>query len=136
MDPNSAAGDQLGLGALERGAEAASEDDMQLMLPGYSKGFNRENHSDDNILPFSARKTESNDDPLALQIDEDILDVDASDIEKSAQGTRGGGAPSAAQTARFQGYTGDPCPECGHFTLIRNGTCQKCDSCGATTGCS
>ena len=136
VDPNSAAGDQLGLGALERGAEAATEDDMQLMLPGYSKGFNRESHSDDNILPFSAPKPEAKDDPLALQIDEDILDVDTSDIKQSAQSSGGSAAPSPAQTARFQGYTGDPCPDCGHFTLIRNGTCQKCDSCGATTGCS
>ncbi len=38
--------------------------------------------------------------------------------------------------ARLKGYTGDPCPECGSFTLVRNGTCLKCDTCGATTGCS
>jgi len=34
------------------------------------------------------------------------------------------------------GYEGDPCPECGSLTLVRNGTCLKCESCGATTGCS
>src|SRR5208337_4547979 len=34
------------------------------------------------------------------------------------------------------GYTGDSCPECGNFTLARNGTCLKCATCGATTGCS
>lgn len=34
------------------------------------------------------------------------------------------------------GYTGDPCPECGAMTLVRNGACLKCVSCGATTGCS
>jgi ribonucleoside-diphosphate reductase alpha chain len=38
--------------------------------------------------------------------------------------------------ARVKGYEGDPCPSCGSFTLIRNGTCMKCDSCGGTTGCS
>jgi ribonucleoside-diphosphate reductase alpha chain len=38
--------------------------------------------------------------------------------------------------ARIQGYTGDPCPSCGHFTLVRNGTCFKCETCGSTTGCS
>jgi hypothetical protein len=31
---------------------------------------------------------------------------------------------------------GAPCPECGNFTLVRNGTCLKCDTCGSTTGCS
>jgi ribonucleoside-diphosphate reductase alpha chain len=43
---------------------------------------------------------------------------------------------SAYHTAREKGYTGDPCPECGHFTLVRNGACLKCQTCGATTGCS
>ncbi|MCE1227948.1 MAG: adenosylcobalamin-dependent ribonucleoside-diphosphate reductase [Firmicutes bacterium] len=43
---------------------------------------------------------------------------------------------SAYQAAREKGYTGDPCPECGHLTLVRNGACLKCQTCGGTTGCS
>jgi ribonucleoside-diphosphate reductase alpha chain len=38
--------------------------------------------------------------------------------------------------ARMKGYVGEACPECGNFTMVRNGTCLKCDTCGATTGCS
>jgi ribonucleoside-diphosphate reductase alpha chain len=38
--------------------------------------------------------------------------------------------------ARLKGYEGDACPNCGSFTLVRNGTCMKCDTCGGTTGCS
>ncbi|MGD9740308.1 MAG: vitamin B12-dependent ribonucleotide reductase [Bauldia sp.] len=38
--------------------------------------------------------------------------------------------------ARMKGYVGESCPECGNFTLVRNGTCLKCDTCGGTTGCS
>jgi ribonucleoside-diphosphate reductase alpha chain len=38
--------------------------------------------------------------------------------------------------ARMKGYEGDPCGGCGAFTLVRNGTCLKCVSCGATSGCS
>jgi ribonucleoside-diphosphate reductase alpha chain len=38
--------------------------------------------------------------------------------------------------ARLKGYEGDACPGCGNFTLVRNGTCMKCDTCGSTTGCS
>ncbi len=38
--------------------------------------------------------------------------------------------------ARMKGYEGESCPECQNFTLVRNGTCLKCDSCGGTTGCS
>jgi ribonucleoside-diphosphate reductase alpha chain len=45
-------------------------------------------------------------------------------------------AVNAYQNAREKGYTGDPCPECGHLTLVRNGACLKCQTCGATTGCS
>ncbi len=38
--------------------------------------------------------------------------------------------------ARMKGYEGDSCGECGNFTLVRNGTCMKCNTCGATSGCS
>ncbi|WP_158963973.1 vitamin B12-dependent ribonucleotide reductase [Chachezhania sediminis] len=42
----------------------------------------------------------------------------------------------ARTKARMQGYEGDPCGECGNYTLVRNGTCMKCNTCGSTTGCS
>ncbi|HEY0311390.1 MAG TPA: hypothetical protein VGC56_02740, partial [Allosphingosinicella sp.] len=42
----------------------------------------------------------------------------------------------AIREARARGYEGDPCPECQNLTLVRNGTCLKCDTCGGTTGCS
>ncbi len=45
-------------------------------------------------------------------------------------------ALSARDKARMQGYEGDPCGECGNYTLVRNGTCMKCNTCGATSGCS
>ncbi len=48
-------------------------------------------------------------------------------------------APSVAEKrmeARMKGYVGESCPECANFTLVRNGTCLKCDTCGSTTGCS
>jgi adenosylcobalamin-dependent ribonucleoside-diphosphate reductase len=38
--------------------------------------------------------------------------------------------------ARLKGYEGDPCSECGQLTLVRSGSCCKCDTCGATSGCS
>ncbi|HET8920406.1 MAG TPA: vitamin B12-dependent ribonucleotide reductase [Xanthobacteraceae bacterium] len=38
--------------------------------------------------------------------------------------------------AKARGYEGEACSECGNFTLVRNGTCLKCDTCGSTTGCS
>jgi ribonucleoside-diphosphate reductase alpha chain len=38
--------------------------------------------------------------------------------------------------AKAKGYEGDACTECGNFTMVRNGTCMKCDTCGGTSGCS
>ncbi len=38
--------------------------------------------------------------------------------------------------ARLKGYEGESCSECGQFTMVRNGTCLKCASCGSTSGCS
>ncbi|WP_269581711.1 vitamin B12-dependent ribonucleotide reductase [Roseibium sp. Sym1] len=48
-------------------------------------------------------------------------------------------AKTAAQQiaqARMKGYEGESCGECGNFTMVRNGTCLKCDTCGSTSGCS
>jgi ribonucleoside-diphosphate reductase alpha chain len=42
----------------------------------------------------------------------------------------------AARIAVAKGYSGDACNECGQFTMVRNGTCLKCDTCGSTSGCS
>ncbi|MBN2570978.1 MAG: vitamin B12-dependent ribonucleotide reductase [Ignavibacteriales bacterium] len=39
-------------------------------------------------------------------------------------------------SAKEKGYTGDICPSCNSATMVRNGTCLKCLTCGETTGCS
>jgi len=65
------------------------------------------------------------------------------DLAEPAPLTMGGVGFAPAQEAaerraeaRMKGYVGEACPECGNFTMVRNGTCLKCDTCGATTGCS
>jgi len=42
----------------------------------------------------------------------------------------------ARAKAKMQGYEGDACGECGNYTLVRNGSCFKCNTCGGTSGCS
>ncbi len=54
---------------------------------------------------------------------------------KAPPGKRDIHAKRAAE-ARLKGYEGDACGQCGNFTLLRNGTCLKCDTCGGTSGCS
>jgi ribonucleoside-diphosphate reductase alpha chain len=70
---------------------------------------------------------------------------DLSPTEKleALQWSKAGGAAQAAPSkaerraeAKAKGYEGEMCGECGHFSLVRNGTCMKCDTCGSTTGCS
>jgi len=45
-------------------------------------------------------------------------------------------AMDARTKAKMQGYEGEACGECGNYTLVRNGTCMKCNTCGGTSGCS
>ncbi len=47
-----------------------------------------------------------------------------------------GGYESEYEKAKQLGYTGNACPECGSMTMVRNGTCEKCITCGSTSGCS
>jgi ribonucleoside-diphosphate reductase alpha chain len=57
----------------------------------------------------------------------------------SKTGSAAASQPSKAERraeAKAKGYEGEMCGECGHFSLVRNGTCMKCDTCGSTTGCS
>ncbi len=44
--------------------------------------------------------------------------------------------PSKAEEAKVKGYEGEACTSCSQFTLVRNGSCLKCISCGETSGCS
>jgi len=54
----------------------------------------------------------------------------------SATATKGQAVAAKARESIAKGYSGDACGQCGQFTLVRNGTCLKCDSCGTTSGCS
>jgi ribonucleoside-diphosphate reductase alpha chain len=58
--------------------------------------------------------------------------VDTTDARHHAKAA----ASEKRAEARAKGYEGEACGECGNFTLVRNGTCMKCDTCGSTTGCS
>ncbi|GAB4390559.1 MAG: vitamin B12-dependent ribonucleotide reductase [Albidovulum sp.] len=64
-----------------------------------------------------------------------IAAATASAVSTAAMAS-GTAAMDARAKARMQGYEGDPCGECGNYTLVRNGTCLKCNTCGGTSGCS
>ncbi|MGH6864192.1 MAG: vitamin B12-dependent ribonucleotide reductase, partial [Methylocella sp.] len=63
------------------------------------------------------------------------VEAESGGLERTTPAARAAVTEKRSQ-ARMKGYTGEACGECGNFTLVRNGTCLKCDTCGATTGCS
>ena len=83
----------------------------------------------------------SNGTAAAAAVEEPVV---AMRVETPAPTQAAASAPATAeaiiaervQQARMQGYEGEACPECHNFTLVRNGTCLKCNTCGSTTGCS
>ncbi|NNE56474.1 MAG: vitamin B12-dependent ribonucleotide reductase, partial [Hellea sp.] len=135
VNPDESTPDQLGQGEAER-SPGPGQTGEQLFLPGYSKGFNRVATTDENVVPFAQKAANQPEaDELDLVLDEgNMSEMDTNLVAGSGLG--GASTVSSASTARFQGYTGDSCTECGHFTLVRNGTCLKCETCGATSGCS
>ncbi|MGH7935519.1 MAG: hypothetical protein ACREF8_00735, partial [Chthoniobacterales bacterium] len=60
----------------------------------------------------------------------------AQELETRVQPSAKAAAAEKRAEAKAKGYEGEACGECGNFTLVRNGTCMKCDTCGSTTGCS
>ncbi|MBR0871044.1 vitamin B12-dependent ribonucleotide reductase [Bradyrhizobium tropiciagri] len=77
---------------------------------------------------------------LKQEVSHDLSPTEKLEAMKwSKAGAAAAAAPSKAERraeAKAKGYEGEMCSECGNFTLVRNGTCMKCDTCGSTTGCS
>ncbi|MDA9865557.1 vitamin B12-dependent ribonucleotide reductase [bacterium] len=74
------------------------------------------------------------DDP-AMTLQTLVPEVGATTAAEAAMGT-GTVSMDERTKAKMQGYEGDPCGDCGNYTLVRNGTCMKCNTCGGTSGCS
>jgi len=69
------------------------------------------------------------------RVDEQVLSINS---VRASGGFRiaASGSTSASVLSKSLGYAGDSCADCGNFTMVRNGTCLKCNTCGATSGCS
>jgi len=98
----------------------------------------------DEDLRSDAIGTESDD--VAVKTEEEEIEEDkkeevvlSENKVAAAGGSAGFGLPislTAVREARSKGFEGDACLDCQQFTLVRNGSCLKCVSCGSTTGCS
>jgi len=101
-----------------------------------SSGFVRGKPTDKLMLVTSAPQAAGQQGATALKKDLEFeVESELGSLDWSQPGERGNIANRRSE-ARMKGYTGESCPECNNFTLVRNGTCLKCDTCGATTGCS
>ena len=65
-----------------------------------------------------------------------LLSRPSTSIEHHADGGTSKSDISRLLHARTLGFEGEECTECGALTMVRNGACLKCTSCGATSGCS
>ena len=113
-------------GGSEAGAAASS---LQMLRGVTSTGYLRKRMPQELVVLQGGSGVEA---ALALAPDADpaaLAQVVASAVPEATAG-------GARVQARMQGYEGDPCGECGNYTLVRNGTCLKCNTCGGTSGCS
>lgn len=121
-----------GLPSRDNAVEEALERVQKLASSGYLRGSN--------LVDLNTERAK-----LAAVDGETVLDTVACAAGEAAVSAIVGSALSNGATdatanarvaARMKGYEGDACGECGNFTLVRNGTCMKCDTCGGTSGCS
>ncbi len=132
VDPADARADGLGGGVRADGLRPSISSDnpaAEAAARYISKGYSRGRAPENLILLADAAKRIK-----ARRVGEDAIDQDHGETATSVSTRVTEQDP--ADTARRRGYTGDPCPECGSFTLLRAGACLKCDTCGTTTGCS
>jgi ribonucleoside-diphosphate reductase alpha chain len=133
VDPNESAVDAIGKGVTR---EKAEEDASRLI----SRGFSRSTVSDnlvvlrggefDRLRAPADAKTAS-----PPEIEAQVQRLAEAVNRKAPPGSLA--APIGRERqARAKGYEGDACSECGQFTLVRTGSCLRCDSCGANSGCS
>ncbi len=142
VDPSEAGGfDALGKGEAEgkpasnfvsRGLTRSRTDRLSVVSSGTTQAVAPASGS--NVTAFSGAATALKAEPEAKLSPAQQLDlrIDPQDAREHAKHA----ASEKRAEARAKGYEGEACGECGNFTLVRNGTCMKCDTCGSTTGCS
>jgi ribonucleoside-diphosphate reductase alpha chain len=152
VKPEDLRGDTVGLPSQNPDYEEEEEVSFEGHVPGTayedhsSKGFNS-NHGQ-SALPLDDANPDSVGSPT-WTVEQQQKGASAQYEERTVSGHGANGrelVEKPARTldvitekirqARLKGYEGDPCGNCGAFTLVRNGVCLKCDSCGETSGCS
>ena len=130
VTPDDLRADAIGKKHESEPGETPSQDSKG-KIPGIIQNKRGESHNKTSPSDFQAKENRSNGRAKAVEI-----------IPILGNGGEGGQAVKAKKListvgiAKLKGYEGDPCDDCGQLTLVRNGTCLKCQTCGATSGCS
>ncbi|MEG6509310.1 vitamin B12-dependent ribonucleotide reductase [Methyloligella sp. 2.7D] len=142
VDPSEIGSTTLG-SSDENGDADATE---ALVSPGFTRGLLSEfrRAAQAKGQQPNAFRNDSNDEPdprvetVAVSPASDSVpsQTTSEQVARAVEALADRGATSLIAEARVKGYEGEACSECGNFTLVRNGTCLKCDTCGATSGCS
>jgi len=139
VKPEGAAFDDLGKGAEETVSnvkelsETAASRSLEVLKQISSTGYLRKRLPQDLMVLQGGQADGSHiagTDPVAA------LNTLVPETADSPAGDTAVMGMSAVNRARMQGYEGEACGECGNYTLVRNGTCMKCNTCGSTSGCS
>ncbi len=121
-----------GLPELNDDVSQALERVQKFASSGYVRGSNLV------VLNTNKAKPRDSEDSELETVAVAAASVATASVSVGSAMTNGGtdATSDARMAARMKGYEGDACGECGNFTLVRNGTCMKCDTCGSTSGCS
>ncbi len=138
-------GEEEGVANIQEVSETAASKSLEVLKQISSTGYLRKRVPQELVvLQGGAGATALSGDPVeALQtlVPETAVSAATTTVTSTtavASGTIATGATEmdARSKAKMQGYEGDPCGDCGNYTLVRNGTCMKCNTCGGTSGCS
>ncbi|AUC55571.1 MAG: vitamin B12-dependent ribonucleotide reductase [Sagittula sp.] len=143
VKPEGAAFDDLGRGAEEGVAnvkelsETAASRSLEVLKQISSTGYLRKRLPQELVVLQGGVAKATGTDPVATL---STLVPETSKASAAATSTiavaSGAMSMDERTKARMQGYEGEACGECGNYTLVRNGTCMKCNTCGSTSGCS
>ncbi|MFP4327351.1 MAG: vitamin B12-dependent ribonucleotide reductase, partial [Paracoccaceae bacterium] len=132
-------GEEEGVSNIRELSEGAATKSLEVLKQISSTGYLRKRLPQELVVlngggaPATARMPADATAPMQAIMPEGA----SASLTVSSSATMTATAPmGAAARARMQGYEGEACGDCGNYTLVRNGTCMKCNTCGATSGCS
>ncbi|ASP21995.1 vitamin B12-dependent ribonucleotide reductase [Antarctobacter heliothermus] len=130
-------GEEEGVSNLKELSETAATRSLEVLKQISSTGYLRKRMPQELVVLQGGQAT------VALEAGTDAEQVLRTLVPATAAGPKTSGSATstiaintAVTRAKMQGYEGEACNECGNYTLVRNGTCMKCNTCGGTSGCS